>query len=409
MTGEHTIVELFGPEFAHPRAVYTNLRKDQPVVRVSLGNGLYGWLITRYADARAVLADPSMSKDPGLAPDDWRRAGRGKPLEDRSGLGTHLLTTDPPDHTRMRRLLAPYFGPRRIAGLRPHIQALADDLVDGFAADGSAELMSRYAAPLPILVICHLLGIPHPDRERFRGWTMGVLAHSPGTDDTVRAAAMTEMAAYLALLVEDKRSAPQEDLISGLVAEVGSHLSAQELLSTLFLLMVAGFETTVSLIGNGLAALLDPSSAVEVDRRGQLPDTAVEELLRHVSPVEVATWRFATRNLTIAGVQIAAGDPILVGLGSANTDPGLFPDPDRLDLARADNPHLAFGMGAHYCIGAPLARAEAAIALTTLLRRLPGLALAMPSADLPRYRTLTVHGLLELPVTFAVDPAVEKR
>ncbi len=396
-------VDLFGPEFeGDPYGTYAELRTARPVCRVEVGGGLYGWLVTGYADVKAVLGDPRMSKDPGRAPQRWREAGRGRPLEDRSGLGSHLLTTDPPDHTRLRRLVSPFFTHRRVEKLRPRVTEIAESLIDRFAADGTVELIANFAIPLPIAVICEILGIPESHRGDFRKWSVDVI--SPGaTRADARPNALRSLTEYFSTLIAIKRAEPADDLVSALVSARDDRggLTEQELLSMIFLLVIAGFETTVNFIGNGVAALLNaPDQLALLRDRPDLLHSAAEEILRYDGAVEIATWRFPREPVEIGGVVIPAGEPILAVLGSADRDPDRFDAPDHLDIRRTDNPHLGFGHGSHYCLGAPLARLEGHVALEALLRRFPDLAPAVPPRELRLRRTLTVRGLHELPVTF---------
>ncbi len=396
-------IELFAPEFeADPYAAYAGLRESLPVCRVTARDGLYGWLVTRHDDARAALADPRLSKDPRLAPADWREAGRGRPLEDRAGLGTHLLTTDPPDHTRLRRLVSAAFTPRRVEGLRGRVQEIADELVAAIEARGSADLIEDFAAPLPVTVIGEMLGVPVGDRADFRRWTDDVVSSEPERG-AARPAALAGLHGLITGLIDDRRAEPADDLLSALIAagDEEDALSGTELVAMVFLLLLAGHETTVGLIGNGVLALLaHPDQLALLRERPELTGAAVEEILRYDGPVEMATWRFAIEPVVIAGTTIPAGQPILISLASAGRDPVRYDEPDRLDLTREDTRHLAFGHGVHFCVGAALARLEGEIALATLLRRLPGLALAMPAGDLRRRRSLTMRGPAELPVTF---------
>ncbi|SEH03211.1 hypothetical protein SAMN05444920_13415 [Nonomuraea solani] len=381
---------------ADPYPAYARLRESGEPHLVRLRGGLYGWLVTRYDDARAALADPRLSKDPRNAPADWREAGRGRPLEDRSGLGTHLLTTDPPEHTRLRRLVSGFFTARRLTEMRPGIEAAARTLA-GRLSPG-ADLVGDFAAPLQSAVLCDLLGVPAGDRADFRRWTTAVVSSEP-VPGTARPEALRALAAYVGELAAGKRAAPGDDVISAMTA--AGDLGENELLSMIFLLLVAGHETTVGLVGLGTYTLLrHPGQLALLRSRPELIDRAVEELLRHDSPVELATWRFALEPVELGGVRLAAGQPILVALASANRDPRRFDDPDLPDLTRDDNAHLSFGHGPHYCLGALLARVVGRAALAEVAR-LPGLALAVPPERLQWRASLTVRGPLGLPVTFA--------
>jgi cytochrome P450 len=403
---------------ADPYPAYAWLREHSPVHRTTLPSGVEAWLITRYADARQALADSRLSKNPAHHSAGAHAKGRvGIPGERSADLMTHLLNIDPPDHTRLRRLVSKAFTPRRVAEFAPRVQKLTDRLINGFATRGEADLIHEFAFPLPIYAICDLLGVPSEDQDDFRDWA-GLMLHSSGQPRESRghergsrggvARSVKKMRAYLAELIHRKRADLGDDLISGLIraSDHGEHLTENEAAAMAFILLFAGFETTVNLIGNGVYALLRHPV-----QRGRLQDalrcgddsllaTGVEELLRYDGPVELATWRFATEPLTIGGQVIKPGDPVLVVLAAADRDPRRFADPDALDLARSDNPHLGFGHGIHYCLGAPLARLEAQTALSTLFTRFPDLHLAANPDELRWRGGLIMRGLRELPVRF---------
>lgn len=405
---------LFTWEFAaDPYPAYAWLREHAPVYRATLPSGVEAWLVTRYADARQALADQRLSKNP--AHHSAAAHGRGKvgiPGERSANLMTHLLNIDPPDHTRLRRLVSKAFTPRRVAAFAPRVTELTEGLIDGFAHRGEADLIHEFAFPLPIHAICDLLGVPRADQQDFRQWAGLMLRHGDGTRGGV-ARSVKKMQSYLSDLIRRKRAEPGDDLISGLIraSDHGEQLSGDEAAAMAFILLFAGFETTVNLIGNGTYALLRNPAEWERLQRALaagdelLPDTAVEELLRYDGPVEMATWRFATEPLVLGGQEIATGDPVLVVLAAADRDPERFTDPNRLDLGRAHNPHLGYGHGIHYCLGAPLARLEARTALTSLLRRFPDLRLAAVPEELRWRGGLIMRGLRTLPVTFARSAA----
>ena len=404
---------LFTWEFAtDPYPAYAWLRENAPVHRTELPSGVHAWLVTRYADARQALADPRLSKNPDRHSESAHARGKvGIPGERSADLMTHLLNIDPPDHTRLRRLVSKAFTPRRASEFAPRVQQLTDELVDAILAGGTgtADLIHELAFPLPIYAICDLLGVPSEDQDDFRDWAGMMIRHGGGPRGGV-ARSVKKMRAYLAELIHRKRAEPGDDLISGLIraSDHGEHLTEGEAAAMAFILLFAGFETTVNLIGNGTLALLRHpdqrerfEQAVAADDTALLA-TAVEELLRYDGPVELATWRFATEPLEIGGESIGRGDPVLVVLAAADRDPERFPDPDRLDVSRRDNQHLGYGHGIHYCLGAPLARLEAQTALSTLLRRLPGLRLAVDPDDLRWRGGLIMRGLRQLPVEFDV-------
>ncbi|MDX2702518.1 cytochrome P450 [Streptomyces sp. PA03-6a] len=404
--------ELFTWQFAtDPYPAYAWLREHSPVHRTTLPSGVEAWLVTRYADAKQALADARLSKNPVHHSERAHAKGKvGIPGERSADLMTHLLNIDPPDHTRLRRLVSKAFTPRRVAEFAPRVQELTDRLIDGFAAKGEADLIHEFAFPLPIYAICDLLGVPAEDQDDFRDWAGMMIRHGGGPRGGV-ARSVKKMRAYLLELIHRKRSELGDDLISGLIraSDHGEHLTENEAAAMAFILLFAGFETTVNLIGNGTYTLLR-----HPEQRRRLQDslargereplaTAVEELLRYDGPVELATWRFATEPLTVGGQSVATGDPVLVVLAAADRDPERFADPDTLDLSRRDNQHLGYGHGIHYCLGAPLARLEAQCALATLLTRLPDLRLAAEPADLRWRGGLIMRGLRTLPVAFSPE------
>ncbi|MER7714486.1 cytochrome P450 [Streptomyces werraensis] len=410
--------DLFTWEFAaNPYPAYAWLREHAPVHKTKLPSGVDAWLVTRYADARQTLADNRLSKNPAHHDEPAHAKGKtGIPGERQADLMTHLLNIDPPDHTRLRRLVSKAFTPRRVAEFAPRVQELTDDLIDRFTTNGSgtADLIHDFAFPLPIYAICDLLGVPREDQDDFRDWAGMMIRHGGGPRGGV-ARSVKKMRAYLAELIHRKRQAlpaepaPGEDLISGLIraSDHGEHLTENEAAAMAFILLFAGFETTVNLIGNGTYALLThPGQRERLQRalaegdRGLLA-TGVEELLRYDGPVELATWRFATEPVVIGGQRIETGDPVLVVLAAADRDPERFADPDTLDLGRRDNQHLGYGHGIHYCLGAPLARLEGQTALATLLTRLPDLRLAADPAELRWRGGLIMRGLRTLPVEFS--------
>lgn len=402
--------ELFTWEFAtDPYPAYAWLREHSPVHRTSLPSGVEAWLVTRYADARQALADARLSKNPAHHAEPAHAKGKtGIPGERKAELMTHLLNIDPPDHTRLRRLVSKAFTPRRVAAFAPRVQELTDGLIDRFAAEGRADLIHDFAFPLPIYAICDLLGVPREDQDDFRDWAGMMIRHGGGPRGGV-ARSVKKMRGYLAELIHRKRENPGDDLISGLIraSDHGEYLTENEAAAMAFILLFAGFETTVNLIGNGIYALLrNPEQrhrlqeSLDAGEDGLL-ETGIEELLRYDGPVELATWRFATEPLTLGGRDIAVGDPVLVVLAAADRDPARFEDPDTLDLARRDNQHLGYGHGIHYCLGAPLARLEGRTALATLLGRLPDLRLAVEPADLRWRGGLIMRGLRTLPVEFS--------
>ncbi|MFF5251382.1 cytochrome P450 [Streptomyces leeuwenhoekii] len=375
-----------------PHPVYAELRARGPVHRVRLpapDDAHPTWLVVGYEEARAALADPRLAKDPG---------GIGATFLDEELIGKHLLLADPPRHTRLRGLVSRAFTARRVRELAPRVRHITDDLLDTMLPHGRADLVESFAYPLPISVICELLGVPGTDRAAFRKMSTEVVA--PTSPDSERDA-VERFAAYLTDLIEDKRCAgPGGDLLSDLIrttADDGDRLSPEELRGMAYLLLIAGHETTVNLITNAVLTLLrHPGQLAAVRADPGLADAVVEETLRYEGPVENATFRYAAEPLEIGGVPVATGETVMIGLTAADRDPGRYPGPDRFDIHRDTRGHLAFGHGVHYCLGAPLARLEARTAIASLLERAPGLSLDGPPGDwLPG--TL-IRGVRSLPV-----------
>jgi pimeloyl-[acyl-carrier protein] synthase len=388
------------PDFvADPYPMYHRLRTEDPVHLSPLGF----WVLTRYEDVVSVLRDPRLVKEP-IAAFVAARFGMTAPP---TGMGLSMLDRDPPDHTRLRGLVSKAFTPRVIERLRPHIQQIVDGLLDKVEREPGMDLIEQFAYPLPVIVICEMLGVPVADHERFKGWGLdiarGLDAIMLPPDSPVAERSMVArraLAEYFRGLIAERRAQPRDDMLSGLIAaeEAGDKLSEDELLATCILLLVAGHETTVNLIGNGSLALLrHPEQRKRLQADPGLITTAVEELLRFDGPVQ-RTARIPSEDVTIGGKTIGKGEMVMPFIGAADRDPRQFPEPDRLDLGRADNRHIAFGWGIHFCIGAPLARVEGQIAINTLLKRRPKLVLATAT---PEYRqSLTLRGLSHLPVSF---------
>ncbi|WP_409237595.1 cytochrome P450 family protein [Streptomyces sp. PA5.6] len=380
-----------------PYATYARLRDTAPVHRTVGTDGRPAWLVTRYDDVREALANPLLSLDKSHAlPGGYR--GLALP----PALDANLLNMDPPDHTRIRSLVGRAFTRRRVEQLRVPIRRTADALLDAVEPLGRADLVAAYAAPLPITVICDLLGVPDDGRRDFREWTDALLSPDPAHPEKAKHAVVAMLGFFTGLLA-DKRRHPADDLLSDLVAvrDAGDRLSEDELMSLAFLILFAGYENTVHLIGNAALALLDHPEqfAALRDDPTRLP-AAVEEFQRYEGPAPLAIRRFPVEDITIAGVTVPAGETVLLSLGSANRDPGRFPDPDRLDLDRATAGHVALGHGIHHCLGAPLARLETEIAVGALVERFPRLALAVPRDEIRWRPSMRSRGLRELPVTF---------
>lgn len=377
-------------------SAYAALGVDAPPRPVVMPDGVPGWLVTRYADARALLDDRRLSKDHAGAGELFPPEAAGM---HRSPLAAHMLNTDPPDHTRLRRLIMKAFTGRAIARLRPRIEEITTKLLADLASvDGPVDLQANYSFLLPVAVICELLGVPEHDRDQFNAWAK---AFTGGIPDEVGKAVGEEAEAYLADLVAAKRARPTPDLLSDLVqvSDDGDRLSEQELVAMAFLLLVAGHETSVNLIGNGMLALLrHPEQLAALRADPALLPGAVEEFLRYDGPVHIATTRFTVEPVRVAGVEIPAGQFVLISLLAANRDATKYPDPQRFDIARQTSGHVAFGYGIHHCVGAPLARLEGEIAIGGLLRTFDKLELAADPAELTWRGSQLIHGLHRLPV-----------
>ncbi|MEW1802923.1 cytochrome P450 [Streptomyces virginiae] len=379
--------------FQDPYPVYDELRSAGPVQKVPAGSGgHHSYVVTGYAEAREAFADPRLSKDTG-------RFFAGRP----SGRNLHpvvsqsMLATDPPQHTRVRKAVGPAFTAGPVARLRPCITDVVDGLLSDWEPGMQVDLVARLAVPLPVTVICELLGVPDSDRSTVAQWSNDLFA--AGRPDRIDSASHS-LAGYMAQLVASKRSAPDGGLLHDLVVLDGEgRLTEAEVVSLAVLLLVAGHETTTNFIGNALLALMrHPDALARLREAPELIPTALDELLRLDSPVGIATFRHSTEALTLGGTDIPAGVPVLIAPGAANRDPARFACPDRLDLAREATSHLAFGHGIHRCLGAPLARAEGEIALRALLTRFPAIRLAVPGEDLRWRQTRLMRGLEALPV-----------
>ena len=398
------LINIASPQFkANPHPFYARLRAEAPVYRTLLPDRQPAWLITRYDDVLLALKDEQRFTKDRLAaktPEQLKKMpwmpGMFAPL------ARTILDTDFDEHARLRGLIHLAFTPRRIEQMRARVQALADTLLDEAERRGHMELIHDYALQIPLTIICEMLGIPAQDRPQFHRWTKTLvnLSASPHAQVLLLPQLML-MLRYLRRLFKQRRADPRDDLISALATaeESGQRLTDDELLGMVFVLILAGHETTVNLIGSGALALLEnPDQMRRLRQQPELIKTAIEELLRYVSPVDQATERYAREAVTLHGVAIPKGELVLAVIASANRDEQYFPDPDRLDLGRENNKHLAFGLGAHYCVGAPLARLEGQIAIQTLATRLPNLHLAATPRALRWRPGLTVRGLEALPV-----------
>jgi cytochrome P450 len=389
---------------ANPYRFYHQLRSEAPVY---WSEAMGAWLLTRYCDAEAALRDPRLISGTRISAAVKQLPEAVQP--EIQALQNHISSwmgfIDPPDHTRLRALVSNAFTPRMIRDLRPQIQAIVDDLLDRVQEAGEMDVIADFAFPLPAIVIAEMLGLPPADREQFKQWSNDVMAFlgtgRPQVDVARRAQqGVYALKGYLRSIFSQRRQSPQDDLISALliVEQEGDRLSEEEMFGMCVFLLVAGHETTLALIGNGLLALLrNPDRKRTLQDDPALIETAVEEFLRYDSPIQHQT-RVAGEDFELEGRQIRQGQRVLPMLGAANRDPAQFDDPDRLDIRRQPNPHLAFGYGIHFCLGAPLARLEGQIAIGAILRRMPALQLTTESL------TWRVHTSMRnpemLPVTF---------
>jgi cytochrome P450 PksS len=387
---------------ANPYPFYARLRAEAPVHPVRLPDGQMAWLITRYDDVAAVLKDERLAKDKLNAQTPGQLARRPWVPAVLAPLARNMLDLDPPDHTRLRALVHRAFSPRLVEQMRPRVEALTAGLLDAALRGRRVDLIRDYALPIPATIIAEMLGVPAADRHRFHRWSSAIVSGTSSAWGKVRAIPHAWLfLRYIRELVRARRPAPRDDLLGALLKaeEAGDKLSEDELVAMVFLLLVAGHETTANLIGNGALALMDhPDQMQRLRDDPGLIRLAVEELSRYDSPVETATDRFARQDVTIAGVTVPRGSLVVAVIASANRDEQRFPDPDTLDLTREPNQHLAFGLGIHSCPGAALARLEAHVAINTLLSRAPGLRLAVPRSALLWRRGRVVRGLEALPV-----------
>jgi cytochrome P450 PksS len=397
-------VNIVSPQFkANPFPFLADLRASQPVYRTALPDKTPVWLITRYEDVATLLKDERFLKNrrAAMTSEQLRKMPWVPPMF--RPLERNMLDLDAPDHTRLRALVHKAFTPSLIGQMRDRIQTLADELLGRVAWKGEIDLINDYALPLPMTIITEILGVPTSDHHKFHRWSKAVVSLS-SPHATLRVIPSVWMfIRYLRRFFDKRGRDPQDDLASALIQaeEAGDKLTEDELLAMVFLLLIAGHETTVNLIGNGMLALLEhPDQMEKLRGNPSTIKTAVEELLRYSSPVFMLTERYAREDLNIRGVTIPRGEMTLGVIGSANRDETVFENPDDLDITREPNKHLSFGQGIHFCLGAPLARLEAEIAVTTLLSRLPDLHLSVSAESLRWRPSMLLRGLEALPVSF---------
>ncbi|WP_370936458.1 cytochrome P450 [Amycolatopsis sp. cg13] len=401
-TGAFARTELAGADFqGDPHKYYRQWREDGPVRHVQLPAGFACWVVTGYEEGREALADPRLRKDSSRFHEVLRRQSPDAAMTTMPDIAVHMLNSDPPDHTRLRKLVNKTFTSRRVAAMRPRIEEITSGFLDEMDTRAEVDLLRAFANPLPVAVICELLGIPFEDRADFQARTRLMLSDVSSNTVEERSTTAEVMTRYLQQLIEAKRGEPGEDLLSALVRahDDGDRLTERELVGMAFLLLVAGHETMVNLIGNGVHALLRNPAQFEALRAdlSRVPN-AVEEFLRYEGPVRWSTARYTAEPVRIGDTDIPAGEIVYVAVGAMNRDPDHFHDPETLLIDRDASGHLAFGHGIHNCVGTPLARLEADIAFTELLRRFPKLALADEAFTAQWRDGLLVHGLRELPV-----------
>ncbi|HEX5886087.1 MAG TPA: cytochrome P450 [Pyrinomonadaceae bacterium] len=388
---------------ADPFPFLAHLRVSEPVYRTTLPDKTVVWLLTRYDDVTALLRDERFTKNrrSALTKDQLRKLPWTPPMF--RPLERNMLDLDPPDHTRLRSLVHKAFTPSLVEQMRSRTQAIADELLDRVVPRGEMDLISDFALPLPMTIITEILGVPAKDHDKFHRWSQAVVSLSSPSPTLRVLPGVWMFIRYLRQFFKLRRRDPRDDLVTALIKaeEAGDKLSEDELLAMVFLLLIAGHETTVNLIGNGTLALIEnPNEMRKLQSEPSLVKPAIEELLRYTSPVLMTTERYARENAMIHGVTIPRGEMTLGVIGSANRDENVFDNPNELRISRDPNKHISFGQGIHFCLGAPLARMEAHIAFTTLLRRLPDLRLKNSAHSLRWRPSMFLRGLVALPVKF---------
>ncbi|GCE31875.1 polyketide biosynthesis cytochrome P450 PksS [Dictyobacter alpinus] len=397
-------VDITSAQFkADPFPFYAQLRAEAPVFPIMLPSKQRAWLVTRYDDVVNVLKDERFAKNrrnvmsaEQLKKIPWMPP-MFKPLE------RNMLDLDSPDHTRLRALVHKAFTPRLVEQMREQIQQLTNELLDAVEAKGQMDLLADFALVLPLTMIARILGIPAEDNTKFHRWSNAIVSIKTSGDSLRLIPTIMQFMSYARRKIKERRIHPKDDLITALVqAKDGSDtLSEDEIVAMIFLLLIAGHETTVNLIASGTLALLQyPEQLAKLQNEPELIKPAIEELLRFVCPVETATERYAREDITIVGTTIPRGEMVLAAIGSANRDASYFDNPDQLDIARKNNRHLAFGLSSHYCLGAPLARLEGQIAMSALIQRFPALRLNIEPKEIRWHGSFILRGLEALPVAF---------
>ncbi len=396
--------DILSPEFkANPFPFFAQLRSEQPVYPTILPNKQRVWLLSRYEDVHMLLMDGRFAKD-------CRNAMTEEQLKQRPwmpkmfrALEKNMLDLDPPDHTRLKKLVHKVFTPQRIQQMQERIQILAEELLEKVSDKGEMDLVKDFALPLPMTIITEILGVPDKDRDKFHKWSKVIVSLDQFSATLRSLPSVWMFIRYLKRFFKIRRAEPKDDLVSALIQaeESGDKLNEDELLAMVFLLLVAGHETTVNLISSGTLALIEkPDQMSKLVENPLLIDSAVEELLRFTSPVFMSTERYAREDFKIHNATIPRGELVLGVIGSANRDDDVFENPDLLDITREPNKHLSFGHGIHFCLGAPLARMESQIAINTLLKKLPNLRLKHSAESLRWRSSLILRGLETMPVAF---------
>jgi cytochrome P450 len=389
---------------ANPFPYFAELRETAPVYPLAAYRGRRAWLVTRYDDVEMVLRSDEFAKDlkNAMTPEQLKKVPATPSIF--KPLTRNLLFLDPPDHTRLRALVHKAFTPRMVERMSTQTENLTHEILDkAKSRGGRLDLVADYGLPVPSIIIGRILGVPEQDSKQFQRWSQSLVTLETGGSLLVKMVEVFQFMRYLRKLIKQRVRDPQDDLISAmlLAKEHDDRLTEDEILAMVFLLLNAGNETTVNLIASGTLALLDhPEQWKLLQEDRTLMKTGIEELLRFVSPADLATERYTRHDVTVAGTMIPQGELVLAVIASANRDATYFDNPDTLDVSRQDNKHLAFGKGVHYCVGAPLARMEGQIAIHALIERAPKLRLTVPSSQLRWHSSFVARGLTALPVSF---------